>query len=398
MPLPMHGMSRRLFVQGATIAGLGLMAGCSSGEPRAKRPPSEASDVADRVPDRSAPALEPVPRDIPGPVTERLAMDLLGGHDTPNPGGSRDIRQFVSDLHDLGMTTAVCIDPSSQMVRALQRARVRLIVRLVQEDNLFDERNVLWTMNKLKGVQDLSIQPFNEPNIEGADLSPEEHIRSHFLPAARIILPMIAPNRGRLLLTPLATHAPFQGVSELEGYRRMLQALMTEIQSEDSWMWSHLAIGAHVYSYYPGDDRIWPRIEEMVTITEQTIGSVLPIEITEAGLNLDYVGQYDDEQLLAETIRIVKSIVPASLSVQIQSFCLWLTANYAQRDPQHQHLGEEHKARQEELDRFEGAALRRLDGVTPLFQALAALPRQQPIKPLAAWRSPNSLARSGTRQ
>ena len=276
------------------------------------------------------------------------------------------------------MRTAVSIDPSSQLIGTLKRAGIRLIVRLVQKDNLFNERDILWTLNKLQRVQDLSIQPFNEPNIEGVTISPEDHIRYQFLPAARTILPVIAPNGGELLLTPLATHAAFQGVPELEGYTRMLQTLRDEIQPEASWMWDHLAIGAHAYSYHLGDDRIWPRIEQMVAITEQTIGSVLPIEITEAGLNIDYQGQYDDEQILTETVRIVKAPVPSSLCGYIRSFCLWLTANYAQRDPQHQRLGPNHKARQEELDRFEVAALRRLDGVTPTFEALASLAGSSP--------------------
>src|SRR5207253_2855510 len=127
------------------------------------------------------------------PGRDRLAVDILGGHDTPNPGGSRDARQFVSDLQVLGMKTAVCIDPSSPLLEELRRAGIRLIVRLVQEQNLFDERNILWTLNKLNGVQGLSIQPFNEPNLEGADVSPEDHIRCHFMPAARILLPAIAP-------------------------------------------------------------------------------------------------------------------------------------------------------------------------------------------------------------
>jgi len=271
------------------------------------------------------------------------------------------------------MKTAVCIDPSSQLVGELRRAGIRLIVRLVQENNLFDERNILWTLNKLKSVQGLSIQPFNEPNIEGADVSPEDHIRCHFMPAARIILPAIAPNGGQLLLTPLATHAPFRGVPELEGYRRMLRALMNEIESAEDWMWNHLAVGAHAYSYYLGDNRIWTRMEQLAAITEQTIGWVLPIEITEAGLNIDYQGQYNDEQILTETIHMVRSAVPSVLGDHIQSFCLWLTANYAQRDPQHQQLGEKHKTRQEELDRFEIAAFRRLAGVTPTFQALATI-------------------------
>jgi hypothetical protein len=111
----------------------------------------------------------------------------------------------------------------------------------------------------------------------------------------------------------------------------------------------------------------------MAAIGEQTIGAPLPMEVTEAGLNVDYVGQYDDEQLRDETVRLVKAAIPAGLVGQVQSFCLWLTANYAQRDPEHQRLGGEQQTRQEELDRFEDAALRRRDGVTPLFRALASL-------------------------
>ena len=369
----MDSMSRRQFGQRVGVVGLGLLAGCGIRDPQAKPLPAELSHASVRPPDDSVSVLNPESGEAPLSTRDRLAVDILGGHDTPNPGGSRDIRQFVADLQVLGMKTAVCIDPSSQLVGELQRAGVRLIVRLVQEDNLFEERNILWTLNKLRGVQGLSVQPFNEPNLEGVAISPEDHIRCHFMPAARLILPAIAPNDGTLLLTPLATHAPFQGVPELEGYRRMLQTLVNEIKSEDAWMWNHLTVGAHAYSYHPGDNRIWTRIEQLAAITEQTIGSVLPIEITEAGLNIDYQGQYNEELILMETVRIVKSPVPSLLVDHIRSFCLWLTANYAQRDPQHQRLGEHHKVRQEELNRFEVAALRRLDGVTPTFQAIASI-------------------------
>jgi hypothetical protein len=369
----MDSMSRRQFVQHAAVAGLGFLAGCGTGAPPAIPPPAERSRVSVRPPDNSVPTPNPVSENTPGPARNLLTVDILGGHDTPNPGGSRDIRQFVSDLQVLGMKTAVCIDPSARLMAELKRAGIRLVVRLVQEDNLFHERNIRWALNKLKDVQGLSIQPFNEPNIEGVAVSPEAHIRDHFLPAARTILPAIAPNGGKLLLTPLATHAAFQGAPELEGYRRMLQALLDAIEPEDEWMWNHLAVGAHVYSYHPGDDRIWTRMEQLAAITEQTLGTMLPIEITEAGLNIDYQGQYSDEQILQETIRIVKSPLPSTLGSHIQSFCLWLTANYAQRDPQHQHLGDKHKALQEDLDRFEDAALRRLDGVTPTYQAIARI-------------------------
>jgi hypothetical protein len=373
MYFAMDSMSRRQFVQRVGVASLGLLAGCKVEDRGVKSLSAEPSHASMRSADSSVPAMNPVSGEPPGRVRERRSVDILGGHDTPNPGGSRDIRQFVSDLQTLGMKTTVSIDPSPQLIEALKRAGIRLIVRLVQEDNVFQEQNVMWTLNKLQGVPDLRIQPFNEPNLEGIAVSPEDHIRHQFLPAARMILPAIVPKGGKLLLTPLATHAPFQGVPELEGYKRMLQALVDEVQFEDDWMWNHLVIGAHAYSYHLGDDRIWTRLEEMAAITEQTIGAALPIEVTEAGLNIDYQGQYDDEQILSETIRIVKSAVPSSLCGYIQSFCLWLTANYAQRDPRHQQLGESHKARQEELDRFENAALRRLDGVTSTFQALASL-------------------------
>ena len=369
----MDAMSRRQFVQRAGVVGLGLLAGCGSGSPPAKPLPPKLSHASPGSPNDSVATLAPESGETAGPPRDLLTVDILGGHDTPNPGGSRDIRQFVSDLQVLGMKTAVCIDPSSRLVAELKRAGIRLVVRLVQKDNLFHERNIRWTLNKLQDVQGLSIQPFNEPNIEGVAVSPEDHIRDHFMPAARIILPAIAPNGGKLLLTPLATHAAFQGVPELEGYRRMLQALLDEIALEDDWMWNHLAVGAHVYSYHLGDDRVWTRVEQLAAIAEQTVGTVLPIEITEAGLNIDYEGQYSDDQILQETIRIVKSPLPSTLCNHIQSFCLWLTANYAQRDPQHQRLGEKHKALQEELDRFEVAALRRLDGVTPTFQAIASI-------------------------
>jgi hypothetical protein len=362
--------TRRQFVRGVGVAGLGLLAGCGIGAPQPE-PPDRVSRIRVLPPENPTPPPAKSLEEIQPPARDHLAVDILGGHDTPNPGGSRDIQQFISDLKTLGMTTAVCIDPSLQIVEALNQAGIRLIVRLVQEHNVFDERNIMWTINKLKGVHGVSFQPFNEPNIEGADVSPEDHIRDHFMSAARVILPIIAPHGGTLLLTPLAPYARFQGSDELDAYRRMLTVLRDELTGEDDWMWKHIEICAHAYSYYIGDARIWNRLEQLHKITNEVTGSAVPIEITEAGLNIDYQDQYTDTQIMQETVRILKSPIPPPLRGSVRSFCLWLTANYAQRDQWHQRLGADQEKRQLELERFEIAALRRLDGVTPTYQAIA---------------------------
>jgi len=75
----------------------------------------------------------------------------------------------------------------------------------------------------------------------------------------------------------------------------------------------------------------------MDAITREVIGRSIPIEITEAGLNIDYYDQYTDAQIMQETLRLLQAPIPPSLHGVVQSFCLWLTANYAQRDAWHQH-------------------------------------------------------------
>ena len=219
-----YRLTRRQVIQRVGVAGLGLLTGCTLGTPPAESPGGRSHTLVSS-PERAAPALLPAAEADEAADYDRLAVDILGGHDTPNTGRSRDIRQFVADLHALGMRTAVCIDPSPKIVEALNQAGIRLIVRLVQQQNLFNEQNIAWTLRKLRGVRNVSIQPFNEPSIEGAAMSPEDHIRYHFMKAARIILPAAAPHGGTLLLTPLAPYASFHGIAELEAYRRMLMTL-----------------------------------------------------------------------------------------------------------------------------------------------------------------------------
>ncbi len=386
-----HRQSRRHFVRGAGAAGLILLSGCGHIPVRPQReallPQSLDTDCTAKQPAE----IQPSER-------VQIAGDILGGHDTPNPGGSKYVRQFVSDLKALGMKTAVCIDPSTRIVAALDQARIRLIARLVQEHNVFNERNILWTLAKLEGRSGVSVQPFNEPNVEGVITSPVGHVREHFMPAARVILPRIAPYGGALLLTPLAPYARFQGIAEYDAYRQMLMAMMDELTSNDAWMWNHLSIGVHAYAYYPGDDRIWSRIQQLHTITVQATGLSLPIEITEAGLNIDWPHQYTDAQILRETTTLLQSSIPSSLSGIVRSFCLWVTANYAQRDELHQSLGKDQQELQTELDKFETAALRRLAGVTPTYLAIknrvAAAALQDLIGPPA--QDPQHVARQAT--
>jgi hypothetical protein len=363
------GLSRRRFLQGAGVGGLFILGGCrhDSFQPR-----SEAAQP--RLLEIEQATRKPEP--VPASKRDDTTRAILGGHDTPNPGGSKDIQTFVSDLKALGMKTAVCIDPSPRVVEALDRAGIRLIVRLVQEHNVFDERNALWTLNKLARVPGVTVQAFNEPNIEGVAISPEEHVRRHFMSAARVILPRIAPYDGAMLLTPLAPYARFQAMDELDAYRQMLVALQDEMASEEQWMWNHLRIAVHAYAYYPGDQRIWSRVQKLSAIAEEITGRILAVEITEAGLNIDWLGQYTDEQIMAETIAMLQSPIPPSLSETVRSFCLWITANYAQRDEWHQELGTDQQELQTELDKFETAALRRLDGVTPTYLAIKHLAEQ----------------------
>ena len=138
-------------------------------------------------------------------------------------------------------------------------------------------------------------------------------------------------------------------------------------------MWDYISIGVHAYSYYPGDPRVWDRIQILSAIALEETGRSLPLEITEAGLNIDWANQYTDEQIRSETITMLRWPIPSCLSGIVRSFCLWVTANYAQRDEWHQRLGTDRQGLQMELNRFEIAALRRLDGVTPTYLAIKNL-------------------------
>src|SRR5437868_1616483 len=132
MDLTRYGLTRRQFIRRVGVAGLGLLPGCGLGTPQAEPPPS-LSRLSVLPPESPAPALPTASEADHGAERDHLAVDILGGHDTPNPGGSRDTRQFVSDLRALGMQTAVCIDPSQKLIEVLNQADIRLIVRLVQE-------------------------------------------------------------------------------------------------------------------------------------------------------------------------------------------------------------------------------------------------------------------------
>jgi hypothetical protein len=224
---------------------------------------------------------------------DRYVQNILGGHDTPNPGGATDVDMLFHDLDQLGMTTLVGIDPSGELIdRILNQnpQRVRLITRLVQPNNEFDEENLMWTMNKLRRLTHPLVVPFNEPNLEGegTDLSPEEHVHFHFMPAAKKIIEF----GGKPLLTPLAPFASFHGIDDLNFFTRMLQQLKLEDPSL-SWIRHNLVIADHAYAFYPGQNPL-DKVVEKNRLVEQIFGFSLPIEITEGGLNISELNQHTD--------------------------------------------------------------------------------------------------------
>lgn len=263
------------------------------------------------------------------PEKEPKTFDMFGLHDTPNVGGSRDIKVAISDLQTLGAKFLVTLDPSLQLLKDTTAADIAVISRAYLPNNTFDDDYLIRLMRKLKHVTDIPlVQPFNEVNLlqetGGVVKLPEQHIRSDFLQAADLISLL----GGRTLLTPLAQEAP---VDEYDYLDRMLITLLQN--KTPQWIARYIALGVHSYIFTPGENP-WQRIQRLDSLVVKNVGTHLPIYVTEAGIHQTQTRQQNDETIGRETVRLLDTPIP--LNLPIQSFCFWVLANFAQRPREHQ--------------------------------------------------------------
>lgn len=296
---------------------------------------------------------------------EKKIRNILGFHDTPNTGGSMNVKLALSDILYLGGGRITGINLSESLLSHSQSLGLTVTDRIDLPRNHFKADIITSEAEKVYGyVENPFFVPFNEVNLlqetGGEEVSPSEHIEAHFVPAVELISQIAKRHnkRARVLITPLAQDAPkVCGLSEEAYFEEMLKCLrpyMTKLDCD-------LQLGLHPYILNPGDNPI-DYIQKRYNKAREILGVELPIQATEAGLQHTRDSDYSQELIAAETVRILNIPIPARLP--LKGFDLWILSNYAQRPA---------VPRNEELDIFEKAALRAWWGVTLAYRALADL-------------------------
>ncbi len=300
-------------------------------------------------------------------VGGQRTFGLFGLHGVPNAGGETDADLLVADLAALSARWFVSIWPREHVIRKLSEAGVRPIIRLAEEGNAFTPAHhsaALGTITRY--FERPVIQPFNEVNLlretVGKPLSAREHVREGFLPAAELI----AARGGLALLTPLAQDAGAPNWSEEPYFVEMLDELSSATSID--WLREHVAIAVHSYTLGTGED-LWSRIAQVHDMTVGILGEGLPLYVTEAGLHRTESDGLDEAAVAAETVRLLDQPVPVDLPVQ--AVCFWLLANFAQRPEQ------QRRSQNRDLQHFERAAWRGVDGPRDVFRRVARYTTQQ---------------------
>lgn len=328
------------------------------------------------VPTVAEPSLPPA--SLPKPVTlpeestllkpEKKIRKILGFHDTPNTGGSIDIPLAISDVLRLGGRGLTVINPSEHLLVATQAVGLTIVDRIYHPDNFFDGQLIEAEVTKLfRYVKEPIFQLYNEVNLRrennGAFVSPEEHIETRFVPAAKLVSKVahLFGRRARLLTTPLAQKAPeVNGLNEEAYFKEMLDYLSLHARELDG----DLLLGLHAYIFDPEDKDPLKHVRERYKEAKKRLGDI-PIYVTEAGLHHNEDTDYSQDVIAAATVNILNTSIPDDLP--IEGYDIWVLSNYHQRPPSHW------ERRNKMLDNFEKAAFRQLDGVTPAYKLLAAL-------------------------
>lgn len=346
----------------AGMAGLALFGLALSPEPANAPSVEVASESKVASVDDSKTILTPGPSLVP----QRRVSEIFGWHDTPEPGGSRNIDMAVQDVQELGVRWGTFIDPSERLVeRMIFQAKVLPIIRIPQELNRYNRATLKKGLDKVVpytlqiGVT--IIQPYNEvmlkKEVGSVPVLPEDHIRNDFIPAVRQVAGY-DPN-ARILLTPLARRSPpVEGIDEQMFLRRMAREL-AHFPDEQK----RVDLALHPY-FFPGEDHnkaVWPYAKEMAEIFEAELGRKPNIYFPEAG-PYQLEQQWEEEVYAREVRKILEEgFIPAELNVKAYNF--WLYANDEVQRPRGTRVPPE----------FNAAAWRDINGPRKVFKEVAAL-------------------------
>lgn len=298
--------------------------------------------------------------------TKRSLIDALGIHDTPNVGGSLNVDVALKDIAGLNGHSLVAINPSEHLLKGIKAQNLTVIARIYQPGNRFKEDLVKSEAEKVFNyVEDPIFQTNNEVNLlketGGVFVSPKAHVEEQFLPAVSTIIKVAEryKRRAQILITPFAQDAPvISGLNEEAYFSEVLDRLAPHVSALNC----DFRLGLHGYVFKPGEDPL-EYVQKRVSKARSVLGVNLPINITEAGLHLTADKQFTPEIVADETCRILQTPIPDGLLVD--TYNLWVGANFAQRPREDQS--------RKDLQNFEPAALRRLDGVSPTYQQIAEL-------------------------
>ncbi len=303
---------------------------------------------------------------------ERSIANVRGLHDTPNIGGSMDVSLALDDFRRLKATGLTLLNPSPFLLAGSEAMGLEVAVRIYKENNVFDSQCVGAEVGKAFAyLTNPVFQLNNEVNLseetDGEQVSPREHLEKQFLPAAELVCQIAGSyrSRPRILTTPLAQKAPdVNGLNEEAYFKEFLELLSPHI----SRLNCDLLLGLHAYIFEEGEDPL-EYIKERYLQAREILDRDLPIYVTEGGLHHGERTSYSDEVIAWELERILQTPIPSDLP--LRRYNLWVASNYAQRPLEHR------LSKNEVLDLYEKATLRRLEGEvsveTPAFRVIENL-------------------------
>ncbi|RJQ37274.1 hypothetical protein C4559_03835 [Candidatus Microgenomates bacterium] len=293
----------------------------------------------------------------------------FGLHGVATPGGAIDYKKYERHYKELEIKTAFEIDPSSEIIKILKALGIKIYARALQENNVFNAKNIESTVGKLieQGVKPI-VATVNEPNNPeengNKEFSPKEIIDEVFVPGAKLI----TQKNGIVLFPPLAEDPNDKdNIKEMEYLRKMLYALK-EHDFPAAWFREHFAVAAHMYHLTP-EYNSWPRIKKIYEVIKEELKLEPLVIISEAGV-YNYGAQIHDEETVADvTLKFLQSSIPEEFADVIKSICFWIYANIEQRPKEH--------ANDPRAKKIEPAAWLKKEGKTLVFQKVEHFARER---------------------
>lgn len=294
---------------------------------------------------------------------QKTLFSIFGLHAVPDHGGGLYPDLALSDAIRLRGHGVTVINPGLPFLELFSKHP--LVVRIYHPQNHYDAKLVEEEGERIfkQGI-DAIFQTNNEVNLlretGGVFISPKEHLERQFLPAANMIIEVARryKRRAQILITPFAQNAPaINGIDEKsysEEFYDRLAPYMEKLACD-------LYLGLHAYIFQPDEDPL-RYVEDRYALFRQRTGMKLPIKVTEGGLHHNEYSNFSPAVIAKATIKLLETVIPSALP--LETFNLWVAANYAQRPLRHRQLGNP------DLDVFEKAALRGISGVTETFLAI----------------------------